>query len=472
MLALTGAALVAFIAVWGVHALVSLTPPYLLPDGTPIDISWTVLAITGFAALVTGVVFGLAPALVASSQRLSAALGDGRRSAAAGLSLSRRQWLRAGLVAAEVALALVLVAGAALLVRSFSRLVSQPPGFATDHLLTAQITLPTARYTSQDARREFWVTLIDRLGHVPGVTHAAGSTAVPFSQWEWQADFKVKGREDVPNDGAGVRTVSPELFATLALPVLQGRGLTAEDAATSPPVVVVSDAFALQHLPGVDPIGQEIGSAGKDPRWATVVGVVAATRHRGLEEDLRPEMYFPLAQREGTSTLILALKTAGEPESYAGALRAVVKDLDPTLPVLEIKTLDQLIVAGGAAAIRDEPDRALRVSRPRWPSLIAGVMAYLVNQGRRESASGCARRAQHPGAGRRRPRQARGGPPRRRGSRGCVLVDGAESDCSRDAGISAFAAAAASLLIIGMLACWIPALRTSRVDPASVLRAE
>jgi putative ABC transport system permease protein len=478
VLSLGGALLGTTIAVWGVGALVAMAPPFLLPDPESIGVSWPVLGATTIAAAMTGVLFGLVPALLSASPALAQVVGTGQRAAAAGLSWTRGQWLRSGLVAAEVALAIVLVAGAGLLVRSFSLLIGQPPGFTPGGLLTAQFTLPSARYPTAEARSRFWVDLVDRMSALPGVERAGGTDALPFSTWEWQMDFTIEGREEVPNDGAGVRTVTPGFFATLEMPPVAGRVFDDSDTAGSGPVVVVSDAFAAEHLPGMSPVGQRLGFGPPKGRvWSTIVGVVPATRHLGLDEALRPEIYWPLAQRPGTSSFHVALRTSVDPLALVSPLRAAVRDLDPNLPVQELKTMDALIAA------RVAPRRFYMTLLVLFAVLAAalaatgifGVMAYIVSQGRREIGIRLALGA--------RPAQVRS----RIVAQGLVVVAlgaaaglvgafllspllSAELFRVTPTDPATYGAAACALLSIALLACWIPARRTTHVDPATVLR--
>ena len=481
VLACTGAVLGVLLAFWGVRALVAMAPALLLPDPDSIGISWPVLGMATLAALVTGLVFGLAPALASSATDLSGALKHGMRTTAGGLGWSRRQWLRAALVTAEIALALVLVAGAGLLVRSFAVLMRQAPGFETDHLLTAQVTLPDQRYATTESRLQFWRDLTDRLGRIPGVTGAAGSTAVPFSNWEWQSDFRIKGREQVPNDGAGTRSVTPSYFTTMGIPLQRGRAFSADDSSSSPSVAIVSDAFVREHMAGLDPIGQQVTFNSPKPQWSTIVGVVGATRHHGLDEALRPEIYRPITQQEGiiSTTLLFAVRTATEPGAFAPLLRSAVHGLDPNLPVQEVRTMEELI------GLRLAERRFYMTLLTMFAALAAvlaivgvySVMAYVVSQGRREIGIRLALGA--------RPAQVRTGVLiqglRVIGAGAAIGLAGALSlsgvlkkqlFATEPNDPMTLAIAAVTLVSIAIAACWVPALRTSRVDPVGALRAE
>lgn len=475
MLSLIGAALGAAIAVPGVRALVAAAPPFLLPYPDEIGVNWTVLGFTAALAAATGVLFGLAPAVMLSAPNLARTVGQGVRTASAGLSLSRRQFFRGGLVAVETALALVLLVGGGLLVRSFALLSAQAPGFQPENLLTAQISLPAARYATSEARHQFWSDLSARLASVPGVSAVTLSNALPFSNWEWQSDFKVDGREDIPNNGAGIREVSPGYFDALGISILTGRGVTAEDRAGAPAVAFVSDAFVKRHMAGLDPVGHRIKLGRTDP-WLTIAGVVASTRHMNLAEELRPEIYVPAAQSDGQTTMMVALRGSNT-AALTQPLRAIVKALDPQLPVQSLKTMTELIDASAA-----QP-RFLMTLLALFATLAAvlaaigvyGVMSFLVSQGRREIGIRMALGA--------RPGQVQ----RRLVGQGLRVVL-----------LGAAVGVAAALLLTKLLksqlfetqpndpltivtvttllvaaaglACWIPARRTSRINPTESLR--
>jgi putative ABC transport system permease protein len=476
-LAAAGAALGVVLAVWGVQALLALAPEGLLPNAASIGVSWPVLAMTALAATGTGILFGLAPALLVSAPASAGALKDGARSSAGGLGWSRRQWLRSGLVATEVALALVLLTGAGLLARSFTHLLAQPPGFRAEGVLTAQVTLPSVRYPDAGSRYAFWSDLVDRLDALPGVTNAAGSTALPFTYWEWATGFMIKGREDVPNNGVSVRTVTPALFDTLGIPILAGRSFTATDTAGAEPVVIVTDVFARQQLPGLDPVGQHLTFSRTNPTFATIVGVVGATRHLGLDEALRAEVYRPLAQNPGTSTLLLAVHTTGDPAQQGDAVRLAVGSLDPALPVENVKTMHALI------AVRLAERRFYLTLLGLFAALAAalaatgiyGVMANVVSQGRREIGIRLALGAR---AGQVRARLVRQGLVvvaigagagflMARGLSGIVPLDLFEITMTD---MPTYVVAAGALVAITAIACWLPTRRAAAVNPVEVLK--
>jgi putative ABC transport system permease protein len=476
VLASAGAALGVVLAVWGVRWLVALAPDRLLPHAESIGVSWPVLAITALVAAGTGILFGLAPALLVSAPASARALRDGGRSAASALGWSRRNWPRSGLVAAEVALALVLLTGAGLLARSFTHLLAQPPGFRAEGVLTAQVTLPATRYPDAGTRLAFWTDLIDRLDGLPGVTNAGGSTALPFTFWEWQTGFVIRGREDAPG-ATSVRTITPSLFDALGIPVLAGRRFTAADTPESEAVVIVSDAFAREHLPGLNPVGQQLGFSISNPQFATIVGVVGATRHLGLDEAPRAEVYRPLAQAPATSTFLLAVHTTGDPARLADPVREAVGALDPALPVEEVKTMDALI--GVRLAERRFYLTLLGLFATLAAALAAtgiyGVMANVVSQGRREIGIRLALGAR---AGQVRARLVRQGLVvvaigagagflMARGLSGIVPLDLFEITMTD---MPTYVVAAGALVAITAIACWLPTRRAAAVNPVEVLK--
>jgi putative ABC transport system permease protein len=219
----------------------------------------------------------------------------------------------------------------------------QDVGFRADRVLTAQTTLPSERYDTPAKRLQFWRDLFERLESIPAVTAAGGSTALPFSNWEWQTDFRIVGREDVPNDGTSIRTVHPGYFATLGIPLLHGRIFTDADDPTGERAVVVNEAFARHHMAGLDPVGQHLRftrETGAAP--VRIIGVVGNTRHVRLQADAQPEVYRPLAQAP-PQMFALAIRTSGDPRGAMSLLRGAIREVDRDLPVEQLMTMDALI---------------------------------------------------------------------------------------------------------------------------------
>jgi predicted permease len=347
--------------------------------------------------VVTGVLFGLAPALHAARHDLSGALGDGGRGGTSGRARHRA---RRALVAAQVALALVLVTGAGLLVQSFLRLRQVDPGFRPERLLTARIELSQLRYATNESARAFYRDLLERLRALPGVRQAAVARALPMTGrleiGDWS--FILEGQASsppLPTDWhpADWQVVSPDYFRTMGIPVLGGRALEDGDRLGAPGAIVVNRTLARQVWPGRNAVGQRVllGGGGVDSVWRTVVGVVGDVRHRGLAAPPRPEMFLPYAQfPAGTGSaaraLYLVIRTAAEPTAVVPSVRAALASLDPNIPLATVQTMEDAL--GSWAAER----RLLMLLVTSFAGLavvlgavgIYGVMAHLVAQRERE----------------------------------------------------------------------------------------
>jgi len=328
------------LAQWGLGALVKLAPP-----GTPrlqdIALDGRVLGFSLGLSLATGVAFGLAPALSASRTDVQMALHGSSRSA----SLARHPAARF-LVVAEIALSLVLMAGAGLLLESFRRLLSVDLGFDPESVLTFAVSLPDTRYPRPHRRAGFYAELVERVRVLPGVISAAAITPLPLGGGSIGTRFTVEGRP-APAPGrkprAEYRAVTAGYFETMRIPVKKGRTFDAGDRRGAPPVAVVNETLAAQVFPGQDPLGQRlrigIGTDESDPRIFEVVGVVGDVRP---SIPAPPEIYVPHPQ-QSWSWMSLVVRTSGDPVSLAGALRREVAALDSELAVYDVRPLLELL---------------------------------------------------------------------------------------------------------------------------------
>jgi predicted permease len=427
-------------------------------------------------AVLAGSAFSAFPALLALRRGASAVPAAASRTAT-GTRADRA--VRTALITGQVALALVLLGAASVLVRSFVKLTSQPIGFAPDHVLTAEVALPRKSYPHADARRDLLLSLVRDLAQQPGIRSAAATTALPFTWWEWMTDFSVPGDGPVKTVNTAYRIVSPGYFETLQVPLKQGRLLEGTDTTAAPFVAVVNEAFARTHAALGSVIGARLRKNDEpDSPPIAIVGIVGDTRHRSFERPAQAELYLPLGQH-APAFMTLAVRTWGPSLGAAPTLQASLRALDPTLPLNEIRTLDAWVAAAVA-----EPRfyLALAGSFAALAVLLAvvgtyGVMAYVMRLRTREIGIRLALGATAPGVAGLVVRQ--GLLPVVAGvaiGLATVLAGaGALQDQLFQTGPRdpmAMASAIALLFGTAAIACWIPARRTARVDPAIVLREE
>jgi predicted permease len=342
LLTLTGAVLGLFFANSIMGALLALMPAEI-PRVHAVDLNLTVLGFAVGLALLTGLFFGIVPALAASSTNVNATLKEGGRSGMQGREHNR---VRSALVVAEVALAMVLLVGAGLLMRSFQRVLETDPGFQPKHVLTASLSLPDSHYKGDAQIRNFYQGLMERLRQLPGVQMAGGSTDLPL-QAGWNHIFTPEGYQPPPGTNLNFSNHSVILgqyLQTMGVPLLQGRYFTEQDNDGSPHVLIVSQSLARQFWPNGDVIGKRLkwGPAeSKDP-WLTIVGVVGDVKQGSLEIETTPHTYEPFLQNT-SSSLNVAIRASGKPASLASALRATVWAVDPQLAVAQVQTMDQVI---------------------------------------------------------------------------------------------------------------------------------
>jgi len=326
---------------WSALRALLAAAPQDLPGGIVPGLDLTVLGFTLAITALTGVVFGIIPALRFSAPNVTAALGGGGR---AGIEGGSRTRLRATLVVGQVALTLVLLVGAGLLLRSFARLSDVDVGFRSDGLLTMEYRLPRNKYPEGAQQWEVHRRIVERVREVPGVRRAALVRGLPFSGNGGNADLEVVGQappEKPPR--ARANTVDTAYFETMGIPLLRGRVFDDHDVAGSPLVAVVSRSLAERLWPGADPLGQRIRFLGQEPPpVAEVVGVVGDTKQYGLDEQDLGFVYGVQAQNPGIFNT-LAVRTEGDPMALAGAVRSALWSVDPEQPVWKIRTQQSLV---------------------------------------------------------------------------------------------------------------------------------
>jgi putative ABC transport system permease protein len=347
ILSLLGSAAGVLIAVWGKDLLVALGPKEVARlSGTSLD--HRVLLFTVGVSLLTGIVFGLVPALQASKPDLNDALKDGGRGGA-GLARTRT---RGALVVFEVAVSLVLLAGAGLLVRSFVRVLSVDPGFDPRNVLTMQLSLPESKYGEASQTAAFYQQLQERIAALPSVRYVGVVNSLPLSASGATAWMHVEGRPNPPDvepPEVGYRVAGGDYFRVMGIPLLQGRAFSTQDSAEATPAALVNETLARAFWPGEDPLGRrfKLGPNPEGGSWITVVGVVGDVRHSDLESAPRPEAFLAHAQ-ESWSSMTVVLKVDGDPSSLVAAVTDQVRSMDPDQPVFSVRTMEEVRAASVA----------------------------------------------------------------------------------------------------------------------------
>ncbi|HKG21293.1 MAG TPA: ABC transporter permease [Blastocatellia bacterium] len=333
LLALIGGVMGVALAWLGVRLLRQLPTLQQVPRLGEVSVNATVLAFTAALVVLTGLLFGLAPALRAYQIGLQSGMREGVRGSA-----SRR--LNGVLVAGQFALCLVLLVGAGLLLKSFQRLLSVDPGFQPKQVLSMRLALPNSKYADGDQSARFYESLLERVRSLPGIRSAAVVSYLPFGGSRESDGFIVEGQE--PDSGgvapnAQIRIVSPGYFQTLEIPLLRGRDFLSGDRADSPLVAIVDETLARRYWADGDAIGKRIRFAWND-QWMMIVGVAAGVKNRNLRETIEPHLYYPYAQGP-SPRMYLTARTAAEPSTAVAAIQNEVRALDPDLPVWGVQSL-------------------------------------------------------------------------------------------------------------------------------------
>jgi putative ABC transport system permease protein len=477
LLALAGAGVGVLLAVW-VLALLVAAAPGDVPRLAEIGLNPQVLAFTVVVTLVVGVLFGLPAALGGGEEQ-----SEGLRAEAGRVTTGRSALrFRAALVVAQVSLALVLLAGAGLLIRSIARLSSVDPGFDPASLLTMRLDLPQATYSSGARQAALYDQLLDRLRELPGVEGASAVSFLPLTGPGAATGFTVVGRPaPAPGQtpGADIRIVEPRYFQTMRISLLRGRAFTSADRAGAPPVVIVTATLAREMFPGEEPVGQRLKVSWWEPdAQPEIVGVVGDVRYHGLDGTVRSMIYYPMAQSP-TGSMVLMLRSRGDRSTLVSGVRAAVRDLDRELPVVDVATMDTWMAR--SMANRRYPMFLLAgfagIALLLAAIGIYGVLSYAVSRRTREIGVRMALGAR-PGEVLRLILRGgltpavigvlTGGLGGMVGARvlGKLLYGVPPTDPPT------FLAVAALLVAVAFLACLLPARRATRVDPMVALREE
>lgn len=484
LLALAGGLLGTLLAVWGLDAVRAMLPAEQVsrnPGWTRIELSGGVLAFTAAISVVTAMIIGLVPAVVAGGADPQQALGEGGRGASQGRARHR---LRGLLVSGEMALALTMLAGTIVTVRGFATLANEAPGYRADHALTMQLTAPYARYATEADAEAMYAKVLGAVRAEPGVEDASLATMLPPDWINYDARIFLEG-ERRPTRSDPARTprwqmVTPGYFATMGIPLVRGRSFTDLDDSTSRSVIVVSESMARSYWPNESPLGKRIGCACNDTTMSTVVGVVGDVRFNpNAGPAVAPTYYVPVAQAHPWRTMSLVVRTKGDPAATARRIERAIAAVAPTLAPGSVLTLDHVLRTSlSPQRITSEMMAAFAIVALLLAAVgIHGVIAYTVAQRTHDIGIRTALGAQATDV-------VRGvvGPTMRYvllgvaiGVAGAVLMTRTLAHLLTQLSPNdpvAFGAAVAVLASAALAGSYLPARRAMKIDPAIALRGD
>ncbi|HEY3040199.1 MAG TPA: ABC transporter permease [Pyrinomonadaceae bacterium] len=480
LLSLLGGALGLALAKWGMDLLLTLAPPDL-PRLNNVSLDGRVLAFTATITLLTGVIFGLVPALQSSKPNLNETMKDAGRGSTEG---GRRQRIRSTLVVLEVATALVLLVGAGLMIKSFWQLQKVDPGFNPDNTLTVQVSLPKTKYPEESQQVAFFQQLIERVATLPGVQSAGAGHVVPLSGNDFVLAFEIDGRPPLQpgvTQSTNYYSVSADYFKAMGIPLRRGRVFTERDIKDSPRVAVINETMAKKIFPDEDPIGKRITFDNRqkgNPEWFEIVGIVGDVKQYSLDQVTTMQTYEPYIQQT-FPYMTLVVRTTGDPTNLNAAIRSEVLKLDKEQPTTNFKTLNEFF----SISIAQQRFSVVLLGMFAVVALVLsavgiyGVLSYAVTQRTHEIGIRVAL-----GAGKRDVLRLVVGQGMLLTVIGVAGGLGAAFALTRLMasllfGVTAtdavtFASVASLLLAVALLACYIPARRATKVDPLVALRYE
>jgi putative ABC transport system permease protein len=474
VLALAGGLLGLALAPAAMQVVGSLIPP-AYPNEAPARIDASLLLFTLGLSLATGLIFSIVPAFQAARVTLTDALQQGGRSASGG-----RGFARDTLVVAQVAVALVLLVGAGLMIRTLANLNATDLGFRPSGLLTMRTTLPPARYPTEAARLAFYDRVLGRVRELPGVENAAFVSVLPFFSRGNTTGYRIEGIAVEQGQDVVYRTGTPGHLQTLGVALIEGRLPEERDMAAAPPVAVVNETFARMYFGRNSALGHRVQFGGPQAPWRTIVGVVGDVRERGFDLGMKPGAYVPWVQMNNAWTPEqLVVRSSGDPAALAGSIRAIVASVDPAQPVAAVRTMDEVV---DEAIVGRRQQATLLGAFAGLALLLAsvglyGVLAYSVTSRRREIGVRLA-------LGATRATVVRTVVVRGLALTVAGLAAGAVLAAMAVRGMqtmlygveggdpATFAAVVGLLAAVALAACAIPAYRAARLDPMAVLRQE
>ncbi|MGZ8470321.1 MAG: ABC transporter permease [Gemmatirosa sp.] len=476
LLGLFGGALGLLLASWACAALPAVVPTSI-PRLDQAGIDLRVALFTFGMALLASILAGVLPALQTARLDLNGVIKDGGKNSTGSAARAR---LRDGLFVAEVAVALLLLTGAGLAMTSLGRLLAVQPGFAAERVMTANLSLPRARYASDTANVRFWESLLPKLRAIPGVTHASIGTPIPMSGGMAIGAYFIEGSGTEVEDArlANFYTVGDQYLQAMGVPLQRGRAFTPQDRQGAAPVALVSETLVQKQFGGQNPIGRRVMPWGSDGPQFEIVGVVGDVKHQSLTDEGRAAMYLP-ALFAGPGSVSLVLRTASDPTAIATAIRAAVAGTDPTLAVAELRPMQRLVETTAA--------------RPRFSALLLGTFAGCAVVLALVGIYGVVAQSVAQRAGEFSIRVALGARPRdvwqdvlggalRRAAIGIAIGLAGAAALTRllanelydTSPLDPPVLATVSLVValVATLASWVPARRAMRASPMSVLRTE